>query len=163
VVMRRGRLRTVCARGASQAVVAGRSSSALDAVEAPWWKSLSRIVWWIFSRLWAPFMAVGWPALALYGALQPRVSDLDALRLGRAEAAVLIGSASMQRSYIVVPRDLPKASVSLVEDTAGKLTVTEHPGFGLIFLFVWALCVYGTWYFWIRPRRMASNNRWSGP
>ena len=64
------------ARGACQAVVGGRSTSPLVAVEAPWWKTLSRIVWWIFSRLWAPFMAVGWPALALYGALQPRMSRM---------------------------------------------------------------------------------------
>ena len=76
VVTRRGRWKTVCARGACQAVVGGRSTSPLVAVEAPWWKTLSRIVWWIFSRLWAPFMAVGWPALALYVALQPRMSRM---------------------------------------------------------------------------------------
>jgi hypothetical protein len=132
-------------------------------METPWWKSLSRIVWWVFSRLSAPLMAVGWPALALYGAVQPRTEDLQALRLSRGEAAILIGSAATHRSYIVVPRNLPKASVSLVQDSEGKFTATEHPGLGLIFLFVWVSCLYGTWYFWIRRQREASNNRWRGP
>jgi hypothetical protein len=136
------------------AKTARRSASPLDAVEGPWWKSLARIVWWIFSRVWAPFMAIGWPALALYGALQPRVSDLDALHLRRGEAAVLVGSAATQRNYIVVPRDLARASISQVEEAAGTFTVIDHPGFGLIFLGIWASCVYGTWYFWIRPPRV---------
>jgi hypothetical protein len=122
-------------------------------VETPWWKSLSRIVWWVFSRLWVPFMAIGWPALALYGALQPHPSDLEALRLRHGETVILIGSTQTRRSYIVVPRDLPRASVSQVEEAAGTFTVTDHPGFGLIFLIVWASCIYGTWYFWIRPQR----------
>ena len=132
-------------------------------METPWWKSSFRIVWWVFSHVWAPLMAVGWPALALYGAIQPRTSDLEALHLGHGEAAILVGSATTRRSYIVVPRDLPRASVSQVEDAAGTLTSTDHAGLGLVVLFVWALCIYATWYFWIRREREASNNRWRGP
>jgi len=144
----------VCTRGARPAWSSGPSTSPLDAMEAPWWKTLTRIIWWVFSRLWAPFMAVGWPALALYGALQPRLSDLAALTLRRGEVAVLIGSAAAHRSYIVVPRDLPHAAVSQVDDAAGTFTVIDHPGFAFFVLLVWLSCVYGTWYFWIRPRRV---------
>jgi hypothetical protein len=123
-------------------------------MEAPWWKTLTRITWWIFSRLWAPFMAVGWPALALYGALQPRLSDLDALHLHRGEVAVLIGSAATHHSYIVVPRNLPRAAVSQVDDAVGTPTVVDYPGYALIVLVVWGFCVYATWYFWVRPPRV---------
>jgi hypothetical protein len=144
----------LCTRGSDRALLGGPSTHPLDAVETPWWKSLSRIVWWIFSRLWAPFMAVGWPALALYGALQPRLSDLEALHLRRGEAAILVGSAVTQRSYIVVPRDLPRAAVSQVDESAGTFTVIEHPGFGFLFLGIWMACLYGTWYFWIKPHRV---------
>jgi hypothetical protein len=122
-------------------------------MEAPWWKSLTRIVWWIFSRLWAPFMAVGWPAFALYGALHPRLSDLDALHLRRGEVAVLIGAGTTDRSYIVVPRDLPRAAISQVNEAAGAITVIDRPGFAFIVLIVWVTCVYGMWYFWIRRPR----------
>jgi hypothetical protein len=89
----------------------------------------------------------------LYGVLQPHRSDLEALRLGRGEAAILIGSAQTRRSYIVVPRDLLRAGTSQVEEAAGTFTVTDYPGSGLMVLVVWASCVYGTWYYWIRPRR----------
>jgi hypothetical protein len=144
----------VCTRGSSGALLRGPSTSPLDAVEAPWWKTLSRIVWWIFSRLWAPFMAVGWPALALYGALQPRPSDIDALHLSRGETAILIGSSATHRSYIVVPKDLPSAAISQVEEAGGTFTVNEYRGLGLVVLIVWISCVYSTWYFWIKPRRV---------
>jgi hypothetical protein len=153
----------VCTRGSDRALLRGPSTSPLDAMEAPWWKSLSRITWWIFSRIWAPLMAVGWPILALYGALQPSTPDLEALRLRSGEAAILVGSAPTNRSYVVLPRDLPAASVSVVEESADTFVVSTHPGAGLGILFTWVACVYGTWYFWIRRQREASNNRWRGP
>jgi hypothetical protein len=143
----------VCTRGSNWALLGGPSTSPLDAVETPWWESSGRIVWWIFSRLWAAFMAIGWPALALYGALQPHPSDLEALHLGRGEAAILIGSAQTRRSYIVVPRDLPRAAVSQVEEAAGTFAVINLPGQGLLVLIVWVSCLYATWYFWIKPQR----------
>ena len=152
--VRRERASLFFARVAPDAPACGRSASPLDAVEAPWWKSLARIVWWVLSRLWAPFTAVGWPALALYGALQPRLSDLDALHLRRGEVAVLVGSGATQCSYIVAPRDLPRAAVSQVDEAAGTFTVIDHPGFAFIVLIIWVSCVYGTWYFWIRPHRV---------
>ncbi len=40
----------------------------------PWSKTLGRIIWWIFSRPWAAFMAVGWPLMIAYGLVQPRTA-----------------------------------------------------------------------------------------
>jgi hypothetical protein len=62
----------------------------------PWYLTLWRITWWVFSRLWAPLMALGWPLLALYGALEPRASDLAALDLHRGEFAVLVGTGPVE-------------------------------------------------------------------
>jgi len=111
------------------------------------------MVWWIFSRVWAPFMAIGWPALAVYGVLHPRLSDLDALHLRHGEVPILIGRSATERSYVVVPRDLPRAAISRVDELGGVITVTHEPGVALWVPLIWALCVYGTWYFWIKPRR----------
>jgi hypothetical protein len=113
-----------------------------------------RAVRWILLRLYPPLVAVGWPALALYGALHPRLPDLDALHLRHGEVAIFIGSSATERSYIVVPRDLPHAAISRVDELGGAFTVTEHSGVALWVPIVWGFCVYGTWYFWIRPRRV---------
>jgi hypothetical protein len=96
-------------------------------------------------------MALGWPALIAYGLLHPHTLDLDALRLGRGEVALLIGTSAVQRSYIVLPRALPKASVSIVNHAFGTRSVTEYPGQALAVLLLWTLFAYCTWYFWIRP------------
>ena len=113
-----------------------------------------RAVRWILLYLYPPLVAVGWPALALYGALHPRLPDLDALHLRHGEVAIFIGSSATERSYIVVPRDLPHAAISRVDELGGAFTVTEHSGVALWVPIIWGLCVYGTWYFWIRPRRV---------
>jgi len=96
-------------------------------------------------------MALGWPALVAYGLLHPHASDLDALRLGRGEAALLIGTSPIQRSYIVVPRALPTASVSTVNHLSDTRSVTEYPGQALVVLILWGLFAYCTWHFGIRP------------
>jgi hypothetical protein len=140
----------VCTHGSNRALLRGPSTSPLDAVDSP---RLFRLLWWIFSRAYPPLMAFGWPALALYGALEPRLSDLNALHLRKGEAAILVGTAQTQHSYIVVPRDLLRATVSQVSDIAGTVTVIEHPGVGVWILIIWGACLYGTWYFWIRRDR----------
>jgi hypothetical protein len=109
---------------------------------------------WILLYLYPPLVAVGWPALALYGALHPRLPDLGALHLRHGEVAIFIGSSPTERSYIVVPRNLPRAAITRVDELGGAFTVTEHSGVALWVPTVWGLCVYGTWYFWIRPRRV---------
>ena len=109
---------------------------------------------WILLRLLPPMVAVGWPVLALYGALHPRLPDLDALHLRRGEVAIFIGSSATERSYIVVPRDLSRAAISRVDELGGALTVTEQSGVALWVPVIWGLSAYATWYFWIRRHRV---------
>jgi hypothetical protein len=129
----------------------------------PWWKSISRLLWLALTRILAPLMALGWPLCSAYGFLQPHALDIDALRLGRGEAAFLIGSSPTQRSYVVLPRAIPTAAVSLVDDSPGVPTVAEYPGYALIPLLVWLGCAYCTWYFWVRAVPGASNQRLERP
>jgi hypothetical protein len=129
----------------------------------PWWKSLSRLIWLAFTRIWAPLMALGWPLFAAYGFLQPHALDIDALRLGPGEVAVLVGSSSAQRSYVVLPRAISTASVSVVNDSSGLPAVAVYPGYALVALLVWLGCVYCTWYLWVRAVPGASNQRLERP
>ena len=85
------------------------------------------------------------------------------MRLGAGEVALLVGSSSAQRSYIVLPRALTTASVSVVSDASGVPTVSEYPGYALIFLLIWGVFVYWTWRFWVRALRDASNPRLERP
>jgi len=126
-----------------------------------WWKSLSRIIWLTFTRILAPLMALGWPVLMAYGLVQPNALDLNAMRLGGGEVALLIGSSSAQRSYIVLPRALTTAGVLVVSDASGTPRVSEYPGHAIIVFLLWGVFVYCTWYFWIRAVPGASNNCWS--
>ena len=126
-------------------------------MKEPWWRSLAQITWWIFTRLWAPFMAIGWPLLAVYGALNPSAADLTALQIQPSETAILVGTGGTatagQRSYIVVPRVLSTGAIAIVTRTAAGPTVVEAPGAGLQFLLIWVACVCATWYFLVRPWR----------
>jgi hypothetical protein len=141
-------------------------------VDTPWWQSLGRIFWWVFTRLWAPFMALAWPALVVYGFLAPRPGDLEALRLAPLEVALLAGVASggascsasqpcieylAHRTYIVLPRALSNAAASVVEDTPAGPRMTEHRGQGALMFLIWVACLYATWRYWVRPSRSASN------
>ena len=135
-------------------------------MNGPWWRTNSRILWWIFTRLWAPLMAIGWPILATYGALSPNSSDVAALKLRGFEAAILIGITGggshcdnnacveypARRSYIVFPRLLTRPSAFEVED-GDSPRVEEIPGAALICLVVWLACLWGTWRYWVRRIR----------
>jgi hypothetical protein len=130
----------------------------------PWWKSLSWIMWLALTRIFGPLMALGWPLFYAYGLLQPHTLDLEALRLGRGEVALPIGASSAQRSYVVLPRAIATASVSVAnESTSGTRTVTENPGDAIIVVLVWVASVYCTWYFWVRTVPKASNQRLERP
>jgi hypothetical protein len=75
-------------------------------------------MWWITSRIFAPFIAIGLPIMIFYGWLVPNPTDLVALELQRREVPLLIGAGAggtcsgsrycqdvpPQRSYIVIPR-----------------------------------------------------------
>jgi len=132
-------------------------------MEDPWWKSLARILWLAMTRILGPLLAFGWPVLLTYGLLHPHAPDLDAMRLRGGEVALLIGSSSAQRSYIVLPRAVRTAAVSVVNDSAGQSTASEHPGQAFVVILLWAASVYCTWRFWLRAVPEASNNRWRGP
>jgi hypothetical protein len=114
--LRREHREIFCARGAYQPAAAGRSALPLDAMNDPWWKSLSWIMWLALTRIFGPLMALGWPLFYAYGLLQPHTLYLEALRLGRGEVALPIGASSAQRSYVVLPRAIATASVSVVND-----------------------------------------------
>jgi hypothetical protein len=105
------------------------------------------------------FMALGWPALIAYGLLYPNASDLDALQLGQGEAALLIGTSAVQRSYIVLPRVFQNASVSVVNHMSGTRSVTKYSGQALAALLLWGLFTYCTWHFWIHSLLKTFSNR----
>jgi hypothetical protein len=117
-------------------------------------------------------MAIGWPALIIYGLLAPRIDDLSALTANTGQVPLLIGvaqggtsctpdhrctSVPAQRLYIVIPRAFPTMSVSVVEGSDSHLEVSEHIGLALLVVAVWGAWIYGTWYFWVRPLVKASN------
>jgi hypothetical protein len=136
-------------------------------MKTPWWRSLLWLLK-ILLRLFAPFMALGWPVLAIYGVLSPNASDLAALKLGRLETAILIGVAGggaecdargcvaqpSRRSYLKFPRLLVRPSGITVEDGQHSPRVNEQPGAALLVIAAWAACIWGTWRYWEPPSRI---------
>jgi hypothetical protein len=134
-------------------------------MKTPWWRSLLWLLGMLL-RLFAPLVALGWPALAIYGALSPNPSDIAALKLGRLETAVLVGVAGggsdcgdrgcvahpAHRSYIVFPRLLVRPSGFTVEDGQDP-RIDELAGGALFVIVMWAACVWGTWRYWGPPSR----------
>jgi hypothetical protein len=120
-------------------------------MKEPWWRTTSRLLWWTATRILAPFFALGLPVLVAYGLLHPRASDLSALRLREGEVALLIGTSAVSRSYVVLPRSLPSATVSTVDYIFDVPSVRDSPGQALFVVLIWGLFAYCTWYFWIRP------------
>lgn len=131
-----------------------------------------RAIWWIFSRLWAPLMALGLPALIVYGAISPRAGDVEAIRESGGSVPLLIGIAggssdcrsaepcvtsAAHRSYLAFPSVLTSAAVTIVEDAPQGVVVSVERGVAILVLGIWLICLYGTWFYWIRPRVMASN------
>jgi hypothetical protein len=131
----------------------------------PWWRSLAHVVWWILSRVWAPFMAIGWPILIVYGLCNPNPVDMARLRLQTGETALLIGVAGSetqgQRSYVVFPRALSDAAVVFINDTADASMVTKQKGLALFALLVWGLTLYLTWRSWVRVILESTRGRGS--
>ena len=131
-----------------------------------WLGKLLVALWWIFTRLWAPAMAIAWPLFAIYGLSHTRPADMTALNIKPGEVAIYAGEGTggtqcdgnqpcviipPQRDYIVFPRVLSDAAVVIVEDKSDGLTVTRYRGYALMLVIVWIICGYGTWYYWIRP------------
>jgi len=129
----------------------------------PWWKSTAYFVWWIFTRIGAPMMAILLPVLVVYGFISADPASLAPLNLKRSEVALFVGYAGgeaclyghpcntyQQHSYIVIPRVFSNGATISVNDNNGVVTVTEDNGDALITIALWLLCVYGLWYFWVR-------------
>jgi hypothetical protein len=136
-------------------------------MKTPW-----RSLFWLlglFFRLFAPLMALGWPVLAVYGALSPNASDIGALKVAPREIAILIGVAGggskcgasgcqvqpPQRSYLIFPRFFVRPSGFTVENRQGDPRVDERPGAALLVVLIWVACVWGTWRYWGRPSRIS--------
>lgn len=133
-----------------------------------WWRSAGRILWWIFTRIWVPLMAIGWPVLATYGAFSPNSSDLTILKLGRYETAILVGTAGggsqcdsegcveypAHRSYVIFPTFVVRPSAFVVEDGEPP-RVEEEAGAAIVVIAIWLACLWGTWHYWVRPSRDA--------
>ena len=119
----------------------------------------SRALWWISTRIVGPTLALAWPALAAYGLLHPRASDLAALRLTPSDVAVPIGMTALSRSYVIFPRSLPNASVSTVNNNFGAPVVSESPGEAAGVVVIWTLFASCVWRFWAVPviRKLRAN------
>lgn len=123
-------------------------------------------------------MAIGWPALIIFGLFQPRDEDLRSLQLSHGEVALLIGISSTcegtqqstrcdhyhsQRNYIVYPRVLSNAAVMRIDDYPNYREVSKDRGLALLVLSVWLACLYATWRFLFAPLARHLTMRWSGP
>lgn len=139
-------------------------------MKTPWWRSLLRLLG-ILRRVFAPLMALGWPVLAVYGALSPNVSDIGALKLAPQEAAILIGAAGGSqcdaggcqvqrwRSYLIFPRFFLQPSGFTVQDGRDGPRVDEQPGAALLVVLIWITCALGTWRYWGPPSRISPAAR----
>jgi hypothetical protein len=149
-----------------------RSASSLDATMFDWLHTLGRVLWWVTSRVYAPFIAIGLPIMILYGWVVPNQADLAALGLQKHEVAMLVGagaggttcsgsgdcqSVPSQRSYIVIPRVFRDAAVVSVSRTAPTSTTESVSGGALIWLAMWMACTYCTSRVYRRSRGSASN------
>ena len=127
-----------------------------------------RFTWWAFTRVFPPLMALGLPLLAIYGLLDTGSDDLSALRLRPGEAAVLVGitagptctsgqlcDSPSQRAYLIVPRVFSTNVVSSVVHANPPHVVEDRAA--LVFPAIWCLCIFGTWYYWIRKPKIAGD------
>jgi hypothetical protein len=138
----------------------------------PWHKSLARVIWWAARYVLAPFMAIGGPILAVYGAVHPREADIAALQLRSAQVPVLVGvsgsypgcrsqycDSSGQRLYLVFPHALLGGEVAVVNSDGRGVTVSHEPFLAYVILMVWATCIFLTWRYYVYPLLPTSNNR----
>jgi hypothetical protein len=139
----------------------------------PWHNSFARILWGAARYVLAPFMAIGGPILAVYGAVHPRDADLAALQLRSGQVPVLVGvsgtdvgctnspfcDSSGQRLYLIFPHVLLGGDLAVVNSNERGLTVDHEPFLAYVMLVVWATCVFLTWRYFVYPLLPASNNR----
>jgi len=140
---------------------ARRSAQPLDAVKTPLPQSLGKGAFWVFTRIWVPMMAIGWPFLVIYGLANPRPNDLALLNLTANETPLLVGVVSggpfAQRSYFLPRRLLKGGGISVVSDHNGRLSAEAQPATGFLLLAIWFGCIWASWRFLVRRRVTASN------
>ena len=139
-----------------------------------WLNTLSRVLWWTISRVYAPFITIGLPAVILYGWVVPNQGNIAALTLGEHEVAMLVGAGAggtacdgsrdcqtvpAQRSYIVIPRVFRDAAVVIVLRTTPTAITESISGGALIWIAMWVACAYCTRRVYWRPVRSAPDNR----
>lgn len=142
----------------------------------PWWKSLGRLLRWVFGYVFAPMMAFGFPLLIAYGLIFPRSDDLRALNLDSSEVALLVGvegddghfgatrgATGGGRSYVVIPRAFTDPEILGVTTIDGRSAAQSVRGGAIIVLLTWLACAYATWRFVVVPISRHLTRRSSGP
>jgi hypothetical protein len=137
-----------------------------------WRKSLVNLITWIFTRIWAPMMAIGWPILVCYGLANPRPDDLAMMNLAAHETALLVGgrfvgkdcaesqaclSTPTQRNYLLPRRIFKNDGVLTISDDSGRLAAEGQPGVAFLLLAVWIACIGMTWRYLVSPLVTASK------
>jgi hypothetical protein len=137
----------------------------INCMNKSWYESLGGIIWAITRFIFAPFMAIGTPILAIYGASHASAVDFNALQLRSTQIPMLIGTAGDsqdcskytpcssvgQRTYLVFPEALLKGEITAVNHKDNIITVDRQPIYGYIAIASWAACVALTWRYCIRP------------
>ena len=120
-------------------------------------------------RLACPVAAVGLPLLMLYGALVPWQVAEDTLIEHRGSSKLLLGSSShwhsgnghqsetTSRTYLIIPYSLSTFNAVTVVSTNGRVEVASSHFALLAILAGYALSVYGSWWFWVRPAKQPGN------
>jgi hypothetical protein len=130
-------------------------------------------MWWITSRIFAPFIVIALPIMILYGWLVPNPADLVALKLQKREVSLLVGAGAggalcgsrhcqdvpSQRSYVVIPRVFRDAAVVSVLRMTPTFTTVSNSGAAPVLLSMWVACAYCTRRYYWRPKSAVSDNR----
>jgi hypothetical protein len=128
----------------------------------PWPRPQILFLWLLFTRALGPFTAFAWPILSTYGLYHPHARDMEALLIVPGEVALPVMTSQLDQFYIILPRSISTATVSVVSHFSGFPEVREQPGAALVLIFLWIACLYSAWYFWIRPVLGHLTNAWSG-
>ena len=170
MVVRRGRRKTVCARGADQALLGGRSTSPLDA-RVHYANYQLRVVASTYAVLGLLALACAVALVVLGPYVGSRISAETtplAIYVGGGVTFFALAWLSLRYSVLTPPWATFTLAASIFLALCGficavKVTLT---GWGaLIGSFVWRglalVCSLGSYLLWRQWR--ASNNRWSGP
>lgn len=132
-----------------------------------------RGIWWLI-RIAAPINVALFPLMAIYGTLNHWEPADQALKNYANQTAIMVGTgeeyqysaiggnvheySSNQRSYILFPSVLNDPKLVIVKTTNNEPYQVAESKEAFVFLVLWyLLCIFGTWWFWFRPRRLKSQ------